>query len=89
MDSDKPSYKKVKELRRQAEKFLPERGGIYGKAVDGDPLKLIHELRTMQIELELQNEELRLSQQELLESRDHMEELAKQRTAELSVLNKN
>ncbi len=33
-----------------------------------DPLKLIHELQTFQIELELQNEELQRSQQELVET---------------------
>jgi len=38
-------------------------------------LKIIHELQTYQIELELQNEDLRLSQQELMKSRMSYEEL--------------
>lgn len=70
MDLDKPFSEKFIKLRRKAEKFLSERDEIYGKAIDEDPLKMIHEFQTMQIELELQNEELRLSQQELAASRE-------------------
>ncbi len=66
---------KIHELRRQAERLLAERGKSSGKAFEGDPLKLIHELQTMQIELELQNEDLRLSQQALMESKASYEEL--------------
>jgi PAS domain-containing protein len=75
MIPDKTSREKFDALRSQAEKLLSEKGGISGKAFDGDLLKLIHELETAQIELEMQNEELRLSQQELLESRIQYEEL--------------
>ena len=66
---------KIHELRGQAEKLLSERGKTSVKPFEGDPLKLIHELQTMQIELELQNEDLRLSQQELMESKASYEEL--------------
>ena len=66
-----PEEKKLaKQLRRRAEKALsqhPER--VRGKT-DGDTAGYIHELEVHQIELEMQGEELRQSQTELLKSRD-------------------
>jgi len=63
------SKDKFLELRRQAEKLLSETGSISKIPLDADPLKMIHELQTFQIELEMQNDELRRSQQELLEAK--------------------
>ncbi len=40
-----------------------------------DPLRLIHELQTFQVELELQNDELRRAQQELMEFKIHYTQL--------------
>lgn len=57
-------------LRRQAEERLLEKvGDVSGKAVD-DVKKLLHELEVHQIELEMQNEELRITQEKLIASRD-------------------
>lgn len=62
--------KRAKQLRRRAEKTLsqhPER--VHGKT-GGDTTSYTHELEVHQIELEMQGEELRLSQGEILTSRD-------------------
>lgn len=80
-DQDKTTRGKFDHLRKRAEKLL-KNPGVLLKSYDAvcpatenkendleNPLKLIHELQTFQIELELQNEELLLSQQELMDSR--------------------
>ena len=67
-DGDK-QQKPPNELRRRAEELL--RQGLHG-ALDVSPddiRNLIHELQVHQIELEMQNEELRRAQAELEESR--------------------
>jgi PAS domain S-box-containing protein len=58
-------------LRKQAEKRLKEKAGDAARRHPGDAQKLIHELEVHQIELEMQNEELRRTQEKLLESRDN------------------
>ena len=64
-----------KKLRRQAEERLRDKAGdVSGKALD-DAQQLIHELEVHQIELEMQNEELRSTQKKLVESRDEYHEL--------------
>jgi PAS domain S-box-containing protein len=66
---------KFDELRRQAEALMAKKGFVSSSAVDHDPLELIHELQTFQVELELQNEELQRSQQELMEFKTRYTEL--------------
>ena len=67
--------KEVRKLRRKAEKLLsetPEKPAL----TSGTDLKgLVHELSVYQIELEMQNEELRRSQEQLEESRSEYAEL--------------
>jgi PAS domain S-box-containing protein len=59
-----------KELRSRAEKSLRRKSVVSRAYPDEDVEKLIQELRVHQIELEMQNEELRNAQAELAESRD-------------------
>jgi PAS domain S-box-containing protein len=59
-----------KELRSRAEKSLRRRYADTRAFSDKDVQKLIQELSVHQVELEMQNEELRNAQQELVESRD-------------------
>ncbi len=66
---------KFDELRRKAEALMMEKGFESYTVLDHDPLELIHELKTFQVELELQNEELQRSQQELLEFKTRYKEL--------------
>ena len=67
-DKDKPT--RIKKLRRQAEERLREKSGDVSAPAPDDTQKLIHELEVHQIELEMQNEELRKTQEKLVESRD-------------------
>jgi PAS domain S-box-containing protein len=59
-----------RKLRNRAEKSLRKRSADLGKSPVKDVQKLVQELRVHQIELEMQNEELRKAQAELEESRD-------------------
>ena len=59
-----------KKLRRQAENLLLERGADPANVPLNDINELIHELEVHQIELEMQNDELRQVQLELEASRD-------------------
>jgi len=58
------------ELRKRAEEILAEKPGAFRALAPADVQKLIHELNVYQIELELQNDELRRTQLELQEARD-------------------
>ncbi len=69
------AQEKFNQLRRQAEELLESRGFNKTSVEFKDPLKLIHELQTFQIELELQNEELIRSQQELMKSQTEYTQL--------------
>ena len=66
---------KFNELRRQAEALMMEKGFLSPSDGVEDPLQLIHELQTFQMEIELQNEELHRSQQELMEFKMRYTEL--------------
>jgi len=59
-----------KKLRNRAEKSLRKRSADVGETPEKHVQKLVQELRVHQIELEMQNEELRNAQVELAESRD-------------------
>jgi PAS domain S-box-containing protein len=61
---------RAEELRKRAEKILAEDPQAIRTMATADVQKLIHELNVYQIELELQNEELRRTQLELQEARD-------------------
>ena len=61
---------KLDELRRRAKEQLDSEHVDSPENTGDDVRKLLHELRTYQIELELQNDELRRVQEELVETRD-------------------
>ena len=75
MKKDKSKPTTSKKLRQQAEKRLLERDVDTTDMPVTDINALIHELQVYQIELEMQNEELRRTQIELSESRDTYQEL--------------
>ncbi|MCF8092578.1 MAG: PAS domain S-box protein [Desulfotignum sp.] len=64
---NKTTEEKFDALRRQAEALMSNPDFSKRLVAFEDPLQLIHELQTFQVELELQNDELRLAQQELTE----------------------
>ncbi len=69
MDQKKKiSQEKFNELRKKAEILISGQTEPLGNAYDGDFYKLIHELHTFQIELEIQAEELTRTQQTLMAS---------------------
>jgi PAS domain S-box-containing protein len=64
-----------KGLRAKAEKKLNQKIVKLREKSQGDPEKVLHELRVHQIELEMQNEELREAQAELEQSRNKYTDL--------------
>ncbi|MGO9378948.1 MAG: sensor histidine kinase [Dissulfurispiraceae bacterium] len=60
----------ISDMRHRAEEVLQKQLGVLGKIPSADMQNLVHELRVHQIELEMQNEELRRTQQELEASRE-------------------
>lgn len=62
---------KMDELRLKAESFLNEQSKIEMNFSNQDLSTIIHDLRVYQIELELQNEELRNTQKKLEETRNN------------------
>ena len=75
MKEDKTKSKKVSELRKRAEDALQGKAEELQDISTRDARSLIHELQVHQIELEMQNEELRRAQKELEESRDRYSDL--------------
>ena len=67
---EKGSKKRSAELRRQAEEKIKSSITQIKDISCADKQKLIHELETYQIELEIQNEELRLIHEQLKKSRE-------------------
>ena len=72
---NKTAQEKFNELRRKAEELISRPDFSRTVVEVEDPLRLIHELQTFQVELELQNDELRRSQQELMEFKIHYTQL--------------
>ncbi len=62
-------------LRKRAERMLSEKKDSAQKTPSGDLKRLIHELRVHQVELEMQNEELRKAQVEIERSRSRYVDL--------------
>ncbi len=72
---NKTAEEKFNALRRQAEELMKKPDFSRTLVPVEDPLRLIHELQTFQVELELQNDELRRAQQELMEFKIHYTQL--------------
>ena len=62
--------RQLKDLRRRAQALLHEKPQALGNIPTEDIQQLIHELQVHQIELEMQNEELRQVQLQLAKARD-------------------
>ena len=75
MDEKKIKQLQAEELRRQAEERLRLETSLPEENSPAAAQKLIHELRVHQIELEMQNEELRRAQEILEESRRRYSDL--------------
>ncbi len=65
----------LKKLRHQAERKLTNATNSASELSAKNVQKIIHELHTHQIELELQNQELRDTELELVRARDHLNDL--------------
>jgi chemotaxis family two-component system sensor kinase Cph1 len=75
MKEDKPNSEKRTDIRKQAEDILKGNTTDLEKLSSGDAQSLVHELQVHQVELEIQNEELRRAQKELEDARDRYSDL--------------
>jgi PAS domain S-box-containing protein len=75
MDKRKVDQSQAEELRRQAEARLRFADPLPEEISPAEAKKMIHELRVHQIELEMQNDELRQAQEILEESRSRYSDL--------------
>ncbi len=89
MTGDTDSSEVFSKLRRQAEAVLKECGGPPGDIGTADISRLIHELEVRQIELDLQNEDLRNTTKDLQSARDEYCELYESAPAGYVTLDKD
>ncbi|WP_300459874.1 PAS domain-containing sensor histidine kinase [Desulfobacula sp.] len=75
MEQRKITQEKIIQLRSKAEEVITKKEVVNSQIALEDSAKLIHELQTFQIELELQNDELYRSQKELMRSKIRYTEL--------------
>ena len=75
MKKRKPYPDPVKKLRARAEILIRESARKVSKLTEADANQLVHELQVHQVELEMQNEELRRTQLELEGTRDRFSAL--------------
>jgi len=75
MEKDKNSRDESSSLRNRAEAFINKTSSGVKKVPPQDVKNLVEELQIHQVELEMQNEELRRTQRELQESRDRFSDL--------------
>ncbi len=71
----KNEVKRFRHLRQMAQEKLWKNGNDMGQLADKDANYLLEELKVHQIELEMQNEELKKSERELTEARDKFSDL--------------
>src|SRR2546430_7507089 len=75
MKKTKSPSKTFARLRRKAEATFLKKKDDFPQPPARDPAKLIHELQVAQIELQMQNDELRRAQGEIETSRDRYADL--------------
>lgn len=75
MESRKPCGRQFNDLRGRAEDLVAKTRADVAAMPPEDIQRLVHELQVHQIELELQNEELRATQLDLTEARDRYTDL--------------
>jgi hypothetical protein len=75
MKRPRPTPRDFAALRQEAEANLRERGEGFPTPPATDAARLIHELQVAQIELQMQNDELRRAQREIEASRDRYADL--------------
>jgi PAS domain S-box-containing protein len=75
MEESKTKPRQFNDLRIRAEKLLDKNPEAIQSMLPEDIQKLVHELNIHQIELEMQNEELRRAQEEIVESRNRYSDL--------------